>query len=111
MRRGAYLFPLALALVAGGCAAGRAPTEPLALEGPSFDLTATPGTAVSWGGDAHGVLSGTPTGTDFVAVAPGRGHSAALRANGTLASWGEDSWGRAGGTPAAADFVAVAAGG
>ena len=43
------------------------------------------GSLVSWGYDADGVVSQTPAGNDFVAIASLRGnHSVALRADGSL---------------------------
>src|SRR5262245_21882046 len=89
---------LEAALLGGGAAAPRA------------HAAVRPGRLVSWGSNASGVVSNTPAGEDFVAVAAGGYHSVALRANGSLVSWGEDEDGQVSQTPSGTGFVAVAAG-
>ncbi len=68
------------------------------------------GTLVSWGYDAYGQVSGTPTNETFSAVAAGHFHSVAVRTDGTLVSWGWDNFGQVSGTPSGSNFTAVAAG-
>ena len=70
----------------------------------------TGGSLVAWGFDGTGQVSGTPTGSDFVAVAAGTYHNVALRSDGSLVSWGHDAAGQVSGTPAGSGFAAVAAG-
>src|SRR6185503_3484500 len=49
------------------------------------------GRLVAWGDDTSGQVSGTPSGSDFVAVEGGRNiTSVALRADGSIVSWGYD---------------------
>jgi hypothetical protein len=59
---------------------------------------------VSWGNDSSGLVSYTPEGTDFAAVAAGN-YSLALKTDGSLVSWGSVN-----DTPEGTDFAAVAAG-
>lgn len=68
------------------------------------------GSLVSWGDDSNGQVSGTPTGTEFSAVATGGWHSVAFKSDGSLVSWGEDGCGQVSGTPTGAEFGAVATG-
>ena len=68
------------------------------------------GSIVAWGRDNYGLVSDTPGGTDFAAVAAGYTHSLALKTDGLLVSWGSDSNGVVSGTPTGTGFVAVAAG-
>ena len=68
------------------------------------------GQADPWGFDSYGQVSSAPTETDFIAVAAGYTHDAALRANGQIVSWGSDAYGEVSNTPAAADFTSVVCG-
>ena len=68
------------------------------------------GLIVSWGTDTYGQVSGTPTGTDFTAIAGGLGHSMALASDGSIVSWGRDTYGQVSGTPTGTGFTAIAAG-
>jgi len=70
-----------------------------------------PCSIVSWGADWYGLVSGTPSETDFVAIAGGAGHSLALKRDGSIVSWGWNGYGQVSGTPSETDFVAIAAGG
>jgi|GEM_PF-1473085 len=67
------------------------------------------GYIVGWGRNNHGQAS-PPAGEDFVAIAGGRHHSVALRADGSLVAWGRDQYGQVSGAPAGNDFAAVSAG-
>jgi len=71
----------------------------------------TDGSLVAWGRNRYGQVSGTPTGTDFVAVAGGGNHSLALKTDGSLVSWGSDNYAEVSDTPGSTGFAAVAAGG
>ena len=66
---------------------------------------------VSWGRDANGEVSNTPSGNDFTAVSGGYYHSLALRTDGSLISWGNNDNGQVSDTPTGNDFTAVACGG
>ena len=66
------------------------------------------GSIVAWGDNDLGQCD-VPSGSDFVAVAAGVGHSLALREDGSLAAWGYNAHGQCN-VPAGSDFVAVAAG-
>jgi hypothetical protein len=68
------------------------------------------GRLVSWGGDRAGLVSRTPAGNDFAAVAAGSEQSVAIRSDGRLVSWGEDRSGLVSDTPTGGGFRAVAAG-
>lgn len=69
------------------------------------------GSLASWGGDGASMVSGTPSGNDFVSVVAGEAHSLALRNDGTLTSWGANWFGAVSQTPGDSDFVAIAAAG
>ncbi len=69
------------------------------------------GSLISWGRDADGQVTGTPTTGTYRAIAAGGHHSVALRSDGTLISWGWDGRNQVTGTPTQTDFWAVAAGG
>ena len=66
------------------------------------------GSLVSWGHDADGVVSFTPPGTDFVAVAA-NGHSVALKSDGSLVAWGSPH-SVVSDAPTGNGFVAISAG-
>ncbi|UCC22719.1 MAG: hypothetical protein JSW23_01220 [Planctomycetota bacterium] len=63
---------------------------------------------VGWGDNRSGQAA-PPSGDDFVAVAAGRHHSLALKADGSIVGWGNDDYGQAT-PPWGNDFVAVSAG-
>ena len=65
---------------------------------------------VSWGADNGGQVSGTPTGTGFIAVVSGQFNCVALKADGSLVSWGDDNFGLVSDTPTGTGFIAIAAG-
>ena len=69
------------------------------------------GTLTSWGSDSNKLVSHTPSGSDFLAVASGYRHSLALKSDGSLVSWGYDAYGQVSHTPSGSDFVAIADGG
>ncbi|MFT5287562.1 MAG: hypothetical protein ACI8TQ_003750, partial [Planctomycetota bacterium] len=71
----------------------------------------TDGSITSWGSDAFGQVSNTPTGMLFSEVAAGTNHSLALRNDGSLSSWGADDFGVVTNTPSGNDFIGIAAGG
>ena len=69
------------------------------------------GAIVSWGHDNYDVVSDTPVGDQFTAVAAGFGsHAHALTPNGSIVSWGYDNYDVVSDTPTASGFVAIAAG-
>ncbi|HHW91012.1 MAG TPA: hypothetical protein GX745_08945, partial [Clostridiales bacterium] len=68
------------------------------------------GSLVSWGRDNNGVVSTTPTGTDFVQVSCGVHHCTALKSDGSLVSWGYDNYNQVSNTPTGTDFVQVSCG-
>jgi hypothetical protein len=57
------------------------------------------------------VVSGTPSGSGFTAIAAGGAHSLALLADGSILSWGRDNRGQVSNTPTTSGFTAIAAGG
>ena len=61
------------------------------------------GSLHSWVDDEDGVVSATPKGTGFAAVATGYGRSVATKDR-ELVSWGDDSCGQVSGTPPGNDF-------
>ena len=63
----------------------------------------------AWGNNQYGQKN-VPSGTDFVAIAAGWGHSLALRKDGSIAAWGSNKDGETN-VPSGNDFVAIAAGG
>ncbi len=66
------------------------------------------GYIVGWGDDSTGQID-VPVGDDYVAVAAGRYHSLAIRADGSLVAWGSNGLGQCD-VPAGSDFVDIAAG-
>ena len=68
------------------------------------------GSLVSWGYDAYGQVSNTPTANDFIQVSAGDYHSVALKLDGTLVSWGRDVDSQVSNTPSTNDFIQVSAG-
>jgi hypothetical protein len=70
----------------------------------------TNGSIVSWGSDAHGQVSGTPTGTDFVQVSGGYYHSLALKSDGSIVSWGRNNYRQIIDTPNGSNFTQIAGG-
>jgi hypothetical protein len=77
---------------------------------PTIAGTAAPGGTVSgWGYDAYGQARNPLRLDDVVAVAAGRGHSLALRADGSLAGWGDNNAQQAR-PPGGRNWTAVAAG-
>jgi alpha-tubulin suppressor-like RCC1 family protein len=102
-------------LTLAGCDVLDPAFEPATLAPPAapalLSVPATPqGGLVSWGYNGEGQVSNTPGGADFVAVAAGRGHSVAIRADGSLVSWGWNDYNEVSNTPGGTGFVAVAAG-
>jgi hypothetical protein len=68
------------------------------------------GYIVSWGRTANGLVSDTPTGNDFVAIAGGGWLSHALKEDGSIVAWGGDSYDQISNAPTGNDFVAIEAG-
>ncbi|GEM_PF-1433313 len=58
----------------------------------------------------YGQVSDTPAGTGYTAVAAGRWHSLALKADGSIVSWGRDREGQVSQTPAGTGYTAIAGG-
>jgi hypothetical protein len=67
------------------------------------------GSLIAWGANWDGQCD-VPSGQDFVAVAGGRDHSLAIRADGSLVAWGDNGDGQCD-VPSGNDFVAIAGGG
>ena len=67
----------------------------------------------SWGRDYSGLVSDTPNGNDFIAIAAGGAHSMALKSDRSIVSWGSDSVpfigysGVVSDTPTGDDFTAI----
>jgi hypothetical protein len=57
---------------------------------PGISTTAVADLIASWGSDQDGLVSNTPTGSDFTAIAASNHHATALRSNGSIVSWGID---------------------
>lgn len=94
----------------------KAAVSATAFTGDGAGLTGVPGAAevvrriVSWGTNDDGLVTQSPTGGSYLAVAAGAHHSVALRSDGSLTAWGWDVHGQVGQTPASGTFVGVAAG-
>jgi hypothetical protein len=65
---------------------------------------------VAWGSDSWGQISGTPTQTEFIAVAAGGYFNLGLRADGSLVGWGRDNYDQVSATPTGTGFRSMAAG-
>jgi hypothetical protein len=88
-------------------------TAALALALPILAATALaqePSSIWPWGYDEHGQVQNTPSGTGYVRVSGGWGHSLALRADGVIETWGNNWYGQCTITGLNADFVEIAAG-
>ena len=68
------------------------------------------GEIVSWGYDGSGLVTDTPSGDDFVAIAAGGAHSLALRTDGSVVAWGSDTSRQLSDAPGGLGFTAIAAG-
>ncbi|MFN6105816.1 MAG: PKD domain-containing protein, partial [Planctomycetaceae bacterium] len=64
------------------------------------------GQITTWGWDSDGMISQTPTGTDFVAIDAGL----ALRGDGSIAAWGNSTAGWVSNAPQGTGYRAIAAG-
>jgi len=81
--------------------------RPMPLEQPAGRIR---GQVVAWGSNKSGQCN-VPAGlANVVAVAAGRGHSMALRADGTVVAWGDSSKGQSAVPPGLRDVIAIAAG-
>jgi alpha-tubulin suppressor-like RCC1 family protein len=78
----------------------------------------TDGSLVSWGSDVNGLVSNTPAGNNFVAVAASTAgfgsrtgfNSMALRSDGSVVCWGKNDFGQISNIPIENDFIAIAVG-
>jgi hypothetical protein len=64
-----------------------------------------PGRIVAW--DINGMMTDTPTGSDFIDIKGSNYRSLALREDGSLTTWGSDSQCQVTCTPTTDDFVAI----
>ena len=77
-----------------------------------FPLTARGESIVSWGGDGSGnIVSGSPGGDQFKAIAAGPQNSMALTVDGAIVIWGRDNSDQISGAPASIGYTTIAVGG
>jgi len=66
---------------------------------------------IAWGSDGgYGVVSGAPSGSDYVDISAGQWFCVALRSDGSIVAWGDDIYGIVSSKPSGTGFEAIAAG-